>query len=105
MKRAMASCVVAAAAVGGLLAGGVPASAVPPPCGFYEVGGVFDQEDMYHHCGDGPVLVTMVGLGIYNEYTACLTPGVHNLGDYFNAEVVNAYSEGEPCTDPDEPWG
>lgn len=107
MKRAIVSCAVAAVTAGGLLAGGAaaPAAAVPPPCGYYQVGTAFVHENMYNHCGDGPVLVTIVGLGIYNEYDACLTPGVHNLSDYFRDPIVNAYSEGEPCSDPDEPWG
>lgn len=105
MKRAIVSCAVAAVTAGGLLAGGAPASAVPPPCGFYEVGSLFAHQDMYNHCGDGPVLVTMVGLGINNQFTACLAPGVHELSGYFHANVVDAYSEGEPCSEPDEPWG
>lgn len=104
MKRAIVTMAAAAVTAGGLLAAGglaTPAAAVPPPCGFYEVGGVFTQEDMYNHCGDGPVLVTMIGYGIHNQYTACLAPGVHDLNDIFNAGVVNAYSEGEPCSDPE----
>lgn len=92
----------AAAFAGGLLAAGVAASAqaVPPPCGFYEVGGIF-HDDMYNHCGDHPVLVTMVGYGMYNQYTACLAPGVHDLNEIFNAAVIDAYSEGERCSDPE----
>jgi hypothetical protein len=105
VKRAIVSFAVTAVAAGGLLAAGAPASAVPPPCGFYEVGSAFSHSDMYNHCGDGPVLVTMVGFGINNQYTACLTPGIHDLNRHFNANVVNAYSEGEPCIEPDEPWG
>ncbi|SDU88616.1 hypothetical protein [Jiangella alkaliphila] len=32
------------------------------------------------------------------------TAFVHVSG-YFRDPIVNAYSEGEPCSDPDEPWG
>lgn len=93
----------AVALAGGVVAGGAAASAqaVPPPCGFYEVGGGFLNDDMYNHCGDHPVWVTMVGLGLYNQYTACLAPGVHDLNEIFNNPVLDAYSEGEPCSDPE----
>ncbi|WP_157987910.1 DUF6355 family natural product biosynthesis protein [Jiangella endophytica] len=103
MKRTIMGSVAVTVVVGGFLAASAATSAqaVPPPCGFYEVGSGLVHDDMYNHCGDHPVLVTMVGFGIYNQYTACLSPGVHNLYDYFNASVVNAYSEGEPCSNPE----
>lgn len=98
MKRAIVSLAATAVAAGGLMgSAAAPAQAVPPPCGFYQVGGLFDHKDMYNHCGDGPVLVTIVGYGINNQHTVCLPPGIHDLYDYFNAGVFDAYSEGEPC--------
>lgn len=100
MRRILFGSAATVASVAGILALGTiaPAQAAPAPCGFYKVvveGFVTDAR--YNHCGDGDVLVTIDGYVIADQYTVCLSPGVHHLSDYYKDAIRYANSQAKPC--------
>ena len=99
LRKFLAGLAAAGVSAGGIVAGAVaPAQAAPAPCGFYKV--VIDDfitDARYNHCGDGSVLVTIDGYVFRDQYTVCLSPGVHHLSDYYKDPIRYANSQGAPC--------